>query len=1549
MLFLSFCTDTLQLPFAETMASWYSGDHGGDGIFSYFGVYRTAMNPLQTRLAALRRRLRLVITFRGLCWAFSLLVLTMVVGGLLDWRVHLPSLVRAFLLVGTLCGTVYVAYRYLIRPLMAPADDLSLALQVESRYPILNDALASAVQFMTEPSDSDRSGSPEMRKLAVNRALDKARRCDFNPVVDTRGVGLAGLSVTAAGALALAVCMAWPQLAWTGLRRLASPFGGHEWPKQTHLDVASKTRIARGEAFAIRGTVKGFIPERATVEYRFEGAPALEQAYEVTHADPATGSLLARLDPARVQRNFRYQVRANDASSEWIDVVVLPPPQLTQLNGQPSPQVEVSFPGYTDLPAQKLPDGATSLEVAAGAHIRLRAAVDRPVVKAWLEYPQDQLEPVAAAASLVNITVPNLNGVLQLSAAPQGVWKRIPARLNADGTVLALDFIARISGTFALGFEDEIGLGNTRLIELRTVLDPPPVVNLERPSRTHDTLDILPDAEITLQVLADDSLYALRSVYLEYRVRRSDQALSDPVRMPLFDHEVLGRSLPSLLTPLATMGPPHRLRPQRLDMGRRWSLKELKLQEGDALLIQAGADDFDDVTVLKKPGLSNEVELRVVGRSALESILNDAQAQIQQELLRLQKQQQEAIDKVIPAETQARTNPREPLRQDQLDQLLQAEQLQQQIRARVGNQQEGLRSEVSRVLQTLRDNQLPRSGTQDRMEAVSTELGRLAREELEQIEPRLTEARKENEQSSQRSQRQEDRNNENAQSQQGQQQAQPQQQQGQQSQQPQSQIGQQSQSQQKGTQQQQQGQQAQQKGGQSQEQKGQQGQQSQPKGAQSEQQQGKQGQQSQQQGSQSQQQQGQQAQQKGAQSQQQKGQPGQQSQQKGGQSQQQKGQQGQQSQQKGTQSEQQQGQQGQQSQQQGSQSQQQQGQQGQQSQQKTGQSQQQKGQQGQQSQPKGAQGQQQQGQQGQQSQQQQSQGQQGQQSQPQQGQQGQEPQQQQQTQQPQQPLTEARKHQEEVDKTLRDLLKLMEPWSSTREIKGEARSILQEQRKLGDDTKKLAEQVPVGENPQNLTPSQRSELERAADQQNKLSERTGQLLDKLERLAQERKAQEQESAQALEDAAKRGKETGASSRMQEAERNLRQNQLGQAGREQQAGAKAMEEVVKALEDRREEELDRLSKKMKEAEQRLADLSERQEQLMRQARDAEQISDPQKREEALKRLGREQEELQRELQEMVRELSRMRADRAGQRLSQAGSQMQRASRQMQRGERSNEQQDEALDRLNDAQRELAQSREDVEEELERERRAKIADQIKALKDRQESLLAEQMRIHREVMEKAGWSRELGSSSTGLSDAQKGLSEETQLMAKEKLEGAKVFSHLLSKSGESMLHASDRMLERLEAARKRLDETPGDAKATLDPNAETFAEEEIEGLQKAAMRRIDQLLEAFKPDPNSGRRRDNQREQQGGEGGGEGGGGGGRRRNDDGQNIPDLAQLKALKALQIDVNERTKAFDKKHPDVSKLSDKEKEQLKKVRTEQQEVRDLFHDLTAPEGGKR
>src|SRR4051794_39748038 len=102
-------------------------------------------SDLKQRLAALRRRLRFVATFRGGAWLAPAPLGARPAGALPDFSLPLPPHARPAILPGLLPAAGAVVYRLLFKPLSQPTDDLSLALRVEERFPSLNDALASTV------------------------------------------------------------------------------------------------------------------------------------------------------------------------------------------------------------------------------------------------------------------------------------------------------------------------------------------------------------------------------------------------------------------------------------------------------------------------------------------------------------------------------------------------------------------------------------------------------------------------------------------------------------------------------------------------------------------------------------------------------------------------------------------------------------------------------------------------------------------------------------------------------------------------------------------------------------------------------------------------------------------------------------------------------------------------------------------------------------------------------------------------------------------------------------------------------------------------------------------------------------------------------------------------------------------------------------------------------------------------------------------------------------------------------------------------------------
>jgi hypothetical protein len=1319
---------------------------------------------LRQRLAAVRRRLLFVRTARGTGWLIAALLLPVIVAGFLDWRFHLPPLVRALFLIGTLVTAGLVTLRYLLQPLSDRTDDLTLALRIEERFPGFNDSLASTVEFLEHSKSAAAGDSSSLRNEAIQRTLGRAQGLDFTRVVDRRGLRTAVLTALVALATGAVPCVFTPGPASTAVVRFAAPYGSYEWPHLTQIEIENlRQRIGRNEAYDIRAVLHGVIPDQASADFQLDNAPVKFTA-DVVKDGPNLGRLLIHVPPDRVQRSFRFRVVANDAATDEYLVTVLPPPQLVPLGpDEPSPHVRLFYPAYTDLPSPAaLPPGSGNVEAVMGTVVSLRARADRPLRLATIEFmPEDKtselgllLAPFGASSSLEAATA-ILGG--DAARAP------VPATLAEDQRTFAVDITPRSAGMYAIHIEDESGLSATRLFELRLKADPAPTVQLDRPSPARDLLTVLPEATLSLVAAADDPMFAVRNVWLEYRIAKQGEIgkrmLYDPTTLAARIAPAVGSGVIS-----AKLRP----RPVRLEINQYLPIALLTHpdgsapREGDIILLTICADDFDDVTCEKQPGRSHEVEVRVVAREDLDVAINQEQTRIQQDLLRIREKQREALAKVSAVEKETKKDVK--LTPDQLDQVVQAEQAQLQVRELIGTDKEGLRARTRRVVETLRQNGLENSAERMRASDVTRELERLANEELEQTEAQLAGVRTRAELQEEKD-TPEHRDQLEARAREAERQASAAEDAARNAA---NQAAKAAEDAAKTTDPQEK----------SRLQK--------------------------------------QVEETRQQAEQQKNKARELSQE----------------------------------------------------------AQRQRRDLNERLSPA----------------------------------------------RPQEALAEARRHEEEIERTLSDLLQQMEPFANSREIKAEAGRLLQEQQRLQQNVEELSDRKDFPRSaPAELNDRQRAELETLSDAQKKQEQRTAQLLEKMARVAEDRKDRDPETAKELQEARDRALNQNITGQMKDAAEQLKQNQLGKATETQKASVAALKQLLKNLEERREAELDRLAKKSRETEKELNQLFEDQERLKKKMKEAEGIADPKQREETLKKLQRQQAELQKAAQELVQRLSRERGtSRAGQALSKAGEQMEQATKQLARGEQADEAMDEALDRLDEARAETEQATDRAENELEREQRARIADTLKRLKDREEALTAESVRVQqriRRAKDNHEPLRPAWSSLTANARNQKELGSEVADVAKKELTAVPVFARLVKRSAESMEQAGERL----------------DGLKASDPRSEDLPDAEAARLQARSVRRLDQVIESLK-DENAGKLSRSASSSGGGSGGSDGGAD---------NSLPPTAQLKVLRKMQEEVNQRTKTFGEEHPGGKDLDDKAKVELQSIQIDQKDVAELLEQL--------
>ena len=352
------------------------------------------------------------------------------------------------------------------------------------------------------------------------------------------------------------------------------------------------------------------------------------------------------------------------------------------------------------------------------------------------------------------------------------------------------------------------------------------------------------------------------------------------------------------------------------------------------------------------------------------------------------------------------------------------------------------------------------------------------------------------------------------------------------------------------------------------------------------------------------------------------------------------------------------------------------------------------------------------------------------------------------------------------------------------------------------------------------------------------------------------------------------------------------------------------DLVDTIQNRRERELARLVKELKNAESELEKLRERRP-SSGSRREAQKNPDAKEREKQLQKLAKEQAEVQKELDRQLQRLAKMNANSAARAGSKATAKMEKAQQGLEQdqGEQAGKDQEDALAELEDAQERLKQARKDAEEMLAMEQLSRMGDRLISLAQRQDKIVTSTVDYEKLRM---GQQEKLTSAQrkgiVGLGRTQAGLKEETGELI-EKLEGAPVFALTLKRAAQGMDTASERL-----QAMKTDDETQRAA--------------------KAAANRFKQLLESLKPDQGKPGG-----PQKGGQGEGDGGGGGG-----GGDGIPASAQVKMLKALQEEINERTEYYDELRRRKKELTPAQDGELQRLETDQGTLADLVRDLTKP-----
>lgn len=638
---------------------------------------------LELKITALRRCVRRVLLIDAAGKWLAVSLAAGLVLGTADYLLRFNDRPLRWLSSLTLlaaCGFAF--YRFVWPALRARLSDVSLALEVERRLPILRDRLASALRFLRQSEDDALAGSPLLRRAVIAEATAEVDRVNLEDALEPnaawRRLWPAGLAL----ALVVAAVAYDPAATGTALVRLAFPWRQTQWPRQNHLAFASPvTRLAAGQTFEVEliDTAGAPLPDDVFIQYRFENAssPAGRERMRLVN-----DALLARKE--HVTRPFSYRaVGGDDFSMPWTKLEIVEPPEIEKL------AITLHYPAYTGWHDET---AEPHLRALVGTQVELSGRVNKPITAASVHLDE-------AATIAAHVSDDGRGFVLNRS----------------DG------FTVERSGAYWIELVDADGFSNGDLAryELRAVEDFSPTVHIERPPATGF---VTPAAKLPVHVVAKDDL-ALERVSL--RLSRSDHSEEEASETVLYQGP-------------AQAGPSKKAHgddgvARQIDFVL--DVAALGLKPASQITLFATAADY-----FPHHGQSEPHRLTVISADELRARLADRQNGIVSELSRLLKLQRDARAIVAGAEIQLKQVGH--LQKPDVDRLQASELLQRQVERGLTGPTEGLLEQIRSLLDDLRNNQVDSPDVERQMQSVLNEVDRLGREELPPLDGELTAALK---------------------------------------------------------------------------------------------------------------------------------------------------------------------------------------------------------------------------------------------------------------------------------------------------------------------------------------------------------------------------------------------------------------------------------------------------------------------------------------------------------------------------------------------------------------------------------------------------------------------------------------------------------------------------------------------------------------------------------------------------------------------------------------------------------------------------------------
>ncbi len=524
---------------------------------------------------------RILLAIVGLC----------VASFLIDRFFRMDRAQRGVMLGLMIFLAVWVAWRYLLKPLAARVSEDALCLELERQNPKAAEKMISALEFSRMDWSKHENVSMDMVERTIREGEQIGRRMHTGTVLF--GEKFAG-NVFLLGLLAVIVggTVSWGMAKPDSM--IATWFdrnvmlGNAQWPQDHILEIegaeGGNLAIPRGDDWPLMAKVReGYfsLPDEVKVEIKTTSGTRFE------YMDDVGEGMKYRVLLPSVSESFQFRLITKKFESAWYNAVLVNRPELTTV------RLTVSPPKYTGVEPQELPAGSGPYYLLDGTSLRIEGGASKSLKLARLIAGEKHLPLPLTGATTFSGDIP-------------------------PGNVVAGTYWIEIEDTEELllpGAKEMTGLGAREPARFKVRIKADKTPSVKAALQGVSGL-VVPNARIPYNVKIEDD-YAVESVRIDYAWKSDDAEAK----------EQTGTMKPE--------GDPLENEKTRVAYDSAIELGPMNIPANSRLSFRFKADDNDTVNG-PKVGESTRLLLRVVSESDL-----------RMDLLRREKEQRQILSELL--------------------------------------------------------------------------------------------------------------------------------------------------------------------------------------------------------------------------------------------------------------------------------------------------------------------------------------------------------------------------------------------------------------------------------------------------------------------------------------------------------------------------------------------------------------------------------------------------------------------------------------------------------------------------------------------------------------------------------------------------------------------------------------------------------------------------------------------------------------------------------------------------------------------------------------